>query len=432
MGGLGIKCLVAQMKYDYYASFSAAILFWRNSTSSKFPLLLVLETDNLVRRNAEDSLQACHAVVRSYHENKIRPFVDDAADNSDPEKFLTKPQSLNLPKDLKKMMKTTTPSPTKLQAALTQYSAFNNFRVVWRILGPNDNHRIQVLAKTTKTPGIFLQVIPTEPALCMSNKEIRLALLQYLGLPIHNELEINPFLECVCMKAFAPKTVRCTTIHLHNCKTQRAFSTRHDKLLDVMLEAGRSVNLTPEKEVPVSKPPQLGARDQDLQKKRFDIVLPPLNGYGSRQICMDITVASHTSTNDLAKAKNQALFNLKQAVRSKGQKYAKFLDRDTQVFVALACETTGAIDSAYNKILGGLGTRVNHQAPPQASPSATTFTLYWMQRLSVTLWTQSAQSMIRIANASQRKAGKPTRALPSIFEDDDEEEEDDEDAAEFQ
>jgi hypothetical protein len=234
---------------------------------------------------------------------------------------------------------------------------------------------------------------------------MRLCLRKYLCLPLHPELGITPYIVCCCATVFSKKDVHCSHVHLHNCKAHGAFTIRHDRIVDVILAAARSVNLTPKKEVVVSKPPARGARGQDLPNKRFDIVLPPLNGYGSRQLCLDVTVASHSAIEHITKARNEALYNLKQAIRSKGRKYATSTNHESQVFVALACETTGAIDAAFSRVLAGLGTRANQEPPAHASPSVSSFTNYWMQRVSVTLWTQSAQAWMRIATQSLIMAG---------------------------
>jgi hypothetical protein len=404
MGGLGIKPLARQCGLDYYTSLSTAIIFWRNKTSAKLPLLQALKFDNPVSRALKESLEYCHNVHRLFRDPKAK-IVPSSITDANPEKFLTMPATLKLPATIDLLMANPSPNPTKLQATLCLQDSINQFRILWRSRDADDNHRIQVLASTTKTPSIFLQTLPTEPALYLANKELRLSLCEYFGLSPNEELGISEKIKCCCSKSQPGKTKYLTSTHLNNCRHNMSFTNRHEKLADVICEAAKSVNIQSQREAAVSRPPEVGVNDQDLPMKRFDILLPPLNGYGNKQICIDVTGASHTRVSHLSKARKTALHNINRAIAKKKAKYAEFVDNDTQIFVVLACESTGAIGANFAKILGALGSRANHLPPPQASSSVRTFEMYWMQRVSIALWSQTAQAKMRIANESLKKSG---------------------------
>ena len=148
--------------------------------------------------------------------------------------------------------------------------------------------------------------------------------------------------------------------------------------------------------------------------KRFDVVAPPSDS-SSRSLCLDVTVASHTSKEHLKVAYVKPLVNIAHAIQGKRAKYKDDITHDTEVFIPMCCESSGAIHESYFKLFGNIGMRVDGQAPPIANWAAPTFSSYWMQRISVVLWRETAQSLIRIAHETIKRSGR--RKVPGINRD---------------
>ena len=167
-------------------------------------------------------------------------------------------------------------------------------------------------------------------------------------------------------------------------------------------EAYRSVNLPVILEKPVQTAPNIEAKNNRLSLKRYDIFGPSADSNG-KMLCLDVSVASHLAKEHLANARNKSLVNAVNAVTAKHTKYSKYIDRETELFVPLIGETSGALHKNYYTLFSNLGTRVNGEPPLQASWSARTFATYWMQRTSAVLWRETARSLQRIANECNRR-----------------------------
>ena len=123
-------------------------------------------------------------------------------------------------------------------------------------------------------------------------------------------------------------------------------------------------------------------------------------------MCMDITVTSHTTREYFAQACNKPLVNMANAITQKRNKYAGDLNQETEVFVPLVCESSGAIHTNYHTLFVNIGNRVNGAAPMQAFWVTPNFASYWMQRVSVTLWRGTTQSLLRIATKTKLRSGR--------------------------
>ena len=90
------------------------------------------------------------------------------------------------------------------------------------------------------------------------------------------------------------------------------------------------------------------------------------------------------------------------AITTKRRKYFAQVQHETEVFIPLVCETSGAIHQNYQKLYEQLANRVNGLPPVQANWAAPTFASYWMQKTSVVLWRETARALLRIAAESAR------------------------------
>ena len=66
----------------------------------------------------------------------------------------------------------------------------------------------------------------------------------------------------------------------------------------------------------------------------------------------------------------------------------------------LVFETSGAFHPNVNQFLYNIGRACNHAAPMDATPSAPTFTRYWLAALSCTLRKETARALIRITRTA--------------------------------
>lgn len=404
LGGFGIKCLADQCEIDFYASASTALLFWRNHLSASHPMIAnLISGESHLAQMLHQSLEYCKQLTTSFHANAIIPTQQDPAS---PERRLERLRTVTLPADIRALFKGPTPDCHKLQGTLSKVYSRIHFRMNWRSLDLYDMHRIQVLAKTTGTPQLALQALPTEPGFCMSNAEFRLMLRQLIGLDLPQALGLNlPDMECCCNTAYPRMRKFCTPQHLFNCQAEQAFTKRHDAILNVVAAAFRSVSINPSIERTTQAVRRQRANGSQVPPKRFDIVAPPADD-SSRSMCMDITVTSHTTREYFAQACKKPLVNVANAITQKRTKYADDLNQDTEVFVPLVCETSGAIHTNYHTLFVNIGNRVNGVAPMQAFWVTPNFTSYWMQRVSVVLWRETAQSLLRIAAKAKLRSGR--------------------------
>ena len=402
-GGLGIRELHTQAQTDYYASASFAMLRWRNILPDNHPLISSIINNEI--RSADcltKALSTCHQLKLNLLQTVIRPTNTDAAA---PEEHLPAIKNIDLPKDVRSLMTSTTPCPIKLQHYLSSLHARCGFRSLWNSINPQSEHRIMILSKTTGTPMIPLAIIPTEPGLVFSNIETRFILRHLMSLSLEETIGLpSRHIRCSCSSPFSTKQEHCSGIHLFNCKSQGAFVVRHTAIMNVVASAFKSVNLTPTLEKPVQTAPNIGAKNNRLSLKRYDIYAQSADSNG-KMLCLDVSVTSHVTQEYLANAKIKPLVNASNTVTAKINKYSKHIHRETETFVPLVAETSGVLHKHYFKLYNHLGTRVNGEPPLQASWAATTFAAYWMQRTSAVLWRETARSLQRIANESNRRHG---------------------------
>ena len=145
-------------------------------------------------------------------------------------------------------------------------------------------------------------------------------------------------------------------------------------------------------------------------QKRFDIVAPPVS-QDNKYMCMDVSIVSHVTREHLEKASCIPLHHAHESMTLKRCKYRDHYCPEYQVFVPLIAETSGAIDTNFEKLYENLATRVSGRPPLQANWAAPTFSKYWMQRTSVELWRHISFSLMKVANSSLRLNA---RAVSSI------------------
>jgi len=411
-GGLGLPDLENGRFRAFYAPATHAGSFWMRIADK--PLL-----DNWTSpqsRCGDDlamALEQCQAMLKEFFDKPIKPTPTSTAN---PEKLLPDVKLVSLPSDLGKLLSNPSPEVFKLQHSLAQLAARVQFRRLWRSIPVDDPHRIQILANTSGTPQLVFKVLPTEPALILSNNEVTYILSQYLSQSLEPVLGLpSSPIRCTCSSQFTKSNQLCTSEHLFNCRKQGAFTVRHTALMDVVRKAFKSAGITPEIEKLVQSIPNQGGRGNQVPLKRFDVVGPSTDSY-TKIICTDVSVVSHRAKEHLKNALCKPYANADHGVATKLRKYMPEIQRDTEVFRPLVCETSGAIHRAYYELYHHLGLRVNNVAPLGASWAAPDFTAYYMQLTSVVLWRETSRSLKRIAVASVRQQ-RPHDVAPAEEED---------------
>ena len=417
MGGLGLHILNDQRFMDYYASASAAMLRWRNILPENSLMIRELSFENedeepiATKENLALSLDHCKKMCKRAIETTIAPTQQDKAT---PEKFLQNLKIPRLPTSVEDLFSGTSPNTYKLQYQLGQVHARIMFRRVWRSILPKEQtHRAQMLAKTTGTPSLALVAIPTEPGLTLSNIEMKLMLRQYLSLPLEPTLNLpEGDIKCCCSQMGSRKKEVCKGNHLYNCQQESAFVDRHTVIVSILISALESVGIVPAIEEPVTTPRAIAGPGNRMNQtqKRFDIVAPPVS-QDNKYMCMDVSIVSHVTREHLEKASCIPLHHAHESMTLKRCKYRDHYCPEYQVFVPLIAETSGAIDTNFEKLYENLATRVSGRPPLQANWAAPTFSKYWMQRTSVELWRHISFSLMKVANSSLRLNA---RAVSSI------------------
>ena len=283
---------------------------------------------------------------------------------------------------------------------------------------PGDSpHRIQMLAKTSGTTGLLLRALPNEYDTTFSNIHFTVMLNQYLSSLQPEHVGLQSFdTVCSCSDIANPANAKkCDVIHMHNCQREQKFSSRHKCLQHVFKHAVQSIGVEPELErqlAPKLNPNNPGAR---TLSKRADVSIPAIPGY-SKLMHTDITVASHTAQQQFSTAIKRPLVNAESAYKAKLAKYAGHYDPNTEGFMPLVFESSGAIHTTTIKTIGLLARIVDNKPPLEATWATPTFISYWLTKMSCTLWRETAAGLLLLAAAANRQTpgGVVVRAPPQL------------------
>ena len=405
-GGLSLKNLVAESEIDYYASASAALLHWRNVLEAGHPILTIEGTRSASA--LQSALKHVKQLIKSGFEDVIVPRVGDPAK---PEARLPELPQVQLPKNLQEMMDKPTPNLHHLQRNLSCFQARQTFRNLWYSADRMSSQRIQILDNTTGTPSLALTALPTEPGLQLTNTETVIMLRQYLSMPLEPALGLPAVkrIRCACSHPFGQKDKSCHGNHLFNCQYDLAFLQRHEAVKTVIQECYNSAGIHVEVERPVSTIRRPQGKGNNTTERRYDI-WGPAPDYIGKNYCIDVTITSHVTKEHFEKATTTVLQSAHAAITGKQSKYRKDIKHDREVFIPLCAQSNGALHKHFGVLFAQLGERVNGLPPLHANWASPTFSVYWLQRLSCTLWRETARALQRISTASITAAAL---ALPS-------------------
>ena len=251
-------------------------------------------------------------------------------------------------------------------------------------------------SKSGPNASAFLQTVPSERSLTMTNREMRIALTYYLQCDTMKLLNVPADLACSCGKLSTHGSpIKATEFHALNCGTDGQFNRRHNVLVDTLVEAFQYVGLEPKREV------QCDLKGNSV--KRYDIsVANALTGYN--MVNFDLTVKNPLSQACLSKASHSQLSAAETAAVEKNEKYKEFV-KEGEIFFPLVLETPGAMHEYLEKIIRSLSYRVGHAAPDRACWTAPNFNSYFFQRISVALQKLNAQAIYNVALKSKSTKG---------------------------
>jgi hypothetical protein len=249
----------------------------------------------------------------------------------------------------------------------------------------------------------YLQAIPSEPALTLSNSEMLISLCHYLNISVVDKMGGNPELECYCNT----KNIKCTDYHLLNCGGHDHFRKRHEAISNTILSLVGLANLTPETEGKCTANPN--------DTHRFDISIPFFNDLN--YIHMDVTIVNALCNTYKASTLAGPNGTVKVAEQLKHAKYDGYIFQQEQ-FKPLALEAQGAIGVEFEAFLTTLSFLVGNKAPEQTTWAASTFKQYALQRVSCILRKSNAANILDTIR-STKKAHAPSRLnFPQLLDND--------------
>jgi len=197
---------------------------------------------------------------------------------------------------------------------------------------------------------------------------------------------------CACARTDKHSNpVLLTEEHMFNCNAGSVMTTRHKAIVNTFQEMLTSVEHVVLLE-PLAAP---GTRHLD----RFDFACSRVNALG-KNIKADVTIRNPLAISTLNKASKTQLTVANIAVEEKEAHYKKYIGPH-DVFLPLVFETFGAMHRHVQTLVAQSAARTQNTPPPTSTWATPTFTSYWLQRLSVCLWRENAQSISTITQLTK-------------------------------
>ena len=252
-------------------------------------------------------------------------------------------------------------------------------------LAPDRYSKAQLLSCSQPGAGAYLQARPADSGLVMSNLAFILALRSQLQLPcvswLHNQLSIPLPDSCPVCSCAASEPVPLTDRHALACAALSHYAC-HTALRDVTAMMACDANVTVQKEFTIDA------------SRRTDVVFQGMGASGT-DLHLDVSVI-HPGEADLARAAVEPLSTAEKRSTLKRTKYATAVQQIGAQFLPFVFEAHGAFSTEVCEQIRRLSKRVNHEAPPQASWLAPSFSAYWAQRLSVALRLHTSMRYIQV------------------------------------
>lgn len=183
---------------------------------------------------------------------------------------------------------------------------------------------------------------------------------------------------------------------MFNCGADAARDVRHNVMVltfqDLLLDVQKN---------PVLLEPR--ATRSGTDQHRFDLAVQGFDST-STNLLLDVTVRSPLADRVMDQAAVNRLEAANKGVHDK-QEYYKAFKTDNDTFWPLAVETFGGLHHNVFKLLSASSRRVGNRPPDSASFLAPSFSSYWLQRISTTLWRENCRLVSYLAAQSLRHAG---------------------------
>jgi hypothetical protein len=397
-GGMGLPRLVEMSDLAYTAASISTLQTWRKFLPDHNPLLVGWTSEKPPENSP--ALSGLKTSLAAVHE-----IFDKANSGVRGRKAIT----ATLPKKMPDLLKFN--DVDKLQNRFMLYLNRVNIDLHKRSLG-TDEQRAVYNSISAPYASAYLQTVPSESALTLSNEQMLISLRMRLGLPIVKYFECDPEAECACGKTIKDGIVKFTDAHLLNCQETARFKNRHDAMVGVLCQAALSVKLSPVRELPCTRN-QMGASQNHA---KYDISCPNLDP-GVMISHFDATFPSVISSGCMKAGANRPLAVADARVREKHTKYDKYIKDKSANFTPLVIEAQGAVHHEVINFLKKLSYRANHQAPDQAAWTAENFIQYWTQRLSCELHRHNGTGIANAIRAQKAAFSECPLDQPQIQED---------------
>jgi hypothetical protein len=398
MGGLGLTPLSTTSEHAYLSSLWLTINSWRKilpDTSAIIQALTAHSPDDPLASEFNNTLQ--HA------SNLVQQYIQFTSGTSATPRGL----HITLPKAPPDILKSDMPHRlyhhlNSMQFDIAAARLFNNSLTT-------DNERAQFRSKQGFSAGAFLQALPSDKFLQFNNTDFTLALRTWLRLPILPVFNLQGSEACHCRRidvTTLADTV-CDEIHLLNCHGSSLLSKRHDALVYTFQAMAQSCKLKP-----VLEPL---AHVQSNSQHRFDIAIDRAESSSASNLKLDITVRNPQAKNIVSRAARYFMYAANEGASQKNAFYKRHLTPSDR-FVPLVFETFGAMHQQVRDFVSLMAKLANNMPPADSAYTSPTFTAYWFQRLSVTLWRENARMIAEVAGATKRSTENSSMLLMNSSE----------------
>lgn len=146
-------------------------------------------------------------------------------------------------------------------------------------------------------------------------------------------------------------------------------------------------------------------------QERTDLTIRGFTKEG-KDLHLDTTVVNPLSSSRVADSARQALSAANARARDKTNVYQPLTARINAEFAPIVFEAFGAFHGGVSDLISQVASRVRNERPESASWLAPTFTVYWIQVLSVRLHVALAQRLLRIHGALHGPRARAELGLP--------------------
>jgi hypothetical protein len=255
--------------------------------------------------------------------------------------------------------------------------------------------RAQFLSKTGPGASAFLQAIPSDRGLSLSNEDLTLALHAWLRLPVLPRFDTqDDEILCNCARGTAPGHFdgqKLSELHLLNCQANGILTLRHSSLVAVFSQMFTAAELKPVLE------PLAGSYHNT--RFRYDLAVDRADQWG-QDVRIDVSIRNPLAKKLLTQSSKHRLYAAERGADQKRKHYAQFITNQQVKFIPAIMETFGALHPDTTDLIATLSSRVNNFPPEHATFAAPTFAAYWTQRISVCLQRENSRLMRTVINRS--------------------------------